>query len=222
MADPRWRTRLLALGLAASGVLLLLYNLGLVAAYSPIAQLILATVCGLAAGVLFAGFIRARQDWWRLIPAWTLVALGGMILSTALPAFDPRLSAALLFLGLAIAFGHIYLLDRHERWWALIPAGFMLVLGVVIGLSGHIAASELLAAILFAGMGGVFFALYFLGDRNRQWWALMPGTVLLVFGALAVASGQAEAGVVATWWPVVLIGFAVLVWSAPAARHRTN
>ncbi len=169
----------------------------------------------------FWGFLRAPQEWWRLIPAWTLVALGGMILTTALPTLDPRLSAALLFLGLAIAFGHIYLLERRERWWALIPAGFLLVLGVVIGLSSRITSSEQLAAILFAGMGGVFFALYIFGDRSRQWWALMPGTVLLVFGALAVASGQAEASFVSNWWPVVLIAIGVLVWFS-ARRPAVN
>lgn len=90
-------------------------------------------ICAALAGavVLFATFTRHVAEWWRLIPAWTLLALGGIVALTLLPGTE-RFMAALVFLGLACGFAHSYLLDR---WRALVgnhPGGFMSALGGVL------------------------------------------------------------------------------------------
>ncbi|MCB9147578.1 MAG: hypothetical protein H6641_02370 [Caldilineaceae bacterium] len=203
-----------SIGLVVSGIVLLLFNFDILAAFEPMAQYLLAAVAALA-GVIFLGaFASAPEHWWRLIPGWTLLALASMIFLSTLPNLDQRLTAALLFLGLALAFVHIYLLNRNERWWAIIPGGFMLILGIVIALSGVIVRIETLGALLFTGMGAVFFVLYGLGGRRRQWWALIPGSVLLIFGLFVFARNGADAGgqsAVMQWWPLILLLLGVII-----------
>jgi hypothetical protein len=128
------------------------------------------------------------------------------------------LVAAQVCAGLALAFGHIYLTARAERWWAILPGGFMLVLAVVVGASSYVAATETLAALLFIGLGLVFFLLYLLDGKRRQWWALIPGIVLVLFGVLALSAErvQQEGGLV-RWWPLVLVAVGLL-WGVQARR----
>lgn len=214
MNDPRLRLGAGAVVLIVAGTLLLLDNFGVLAAYQPLAQIVVAALSAVGALALFATFARARTDWWRLIPAWTLVALAAVILLTAWGTVEPGLLAAVLFVGLALGFTHVYLLDRRERWWAVIPGGFMLVLALVLGLGSRIDRTETLAALLFGGLGLVFFVLYLL-DRRRQWWALFPGSVLVVSALLAATTGQEGGRPWLRWWPVLLIVAGVLLgWRA--------
>lgn len=214
MFDQRTSGLFWSIGLVVSGIVLLLFNFDLLAAFEPMAQYLLAAIGALAGAIFFGAFASAPQHWWRLIPAWTLLALAGMIFLSTLSGLDQRLTAALLFLGLALAFVHIYLLERSERWWAIIPGGFMLVLGGVIALSGLLSRVETLGALLFTGMGAVFFALYALGGRRRQWWALIPGSVLLIFGLFVFSLDSAAdggQGAAMQWWPVILLLLGLII-----------
>ncbi len=206
-----------ALGLIGSGILLLVWTLGLLTAYEPWAQIIVALLLAVVGVGFFSGYFaarikEARAGWWRFIPAWTMVALAIMVLLSTLDPAPVELIAALLFWGLAAAFLHIYLLQRSEHWWALIPGGFMLVLGSVILLSTFTINITILGALLFAGMGGVFFALYALSGAARQWWSLIPGSVLLIFGLfILISAGEGNAQLM-RWWPllIILVGLGIL------------
>jgi hypothetical protein len=237
MSDSRVRSLVWSIALIGGGLVLLLFNFGVLDAFAPWPQVALAAIGVLAALGFFASFARSRQEWWRLIPAWTLVALSAIALISFVPGADPRWIAALVFVGLALGFGHIYLLARGDRWWAIIPGGFMLVLGLVVGLSSLITSLELLAALLFVGLGAVFFLLYLLGGKRRPWWALIPGGVLLVFGLLVLTAGRVEENTLLRWWPLVLIVVGLLaafgvrrkpppeklmVETAPRAKPRNN
>ena len=222
----RTNTWLWSAGLMVGGLVLLLFNLNGLARFEPLAQYILGGLTFAGGLGFFAGFIAAPTHWWRLIPGWTLLALALMIVATTLPAVGPQLTAALLFVGLAAAFAHIYLLRRHDNWWAIIPSGFMLVLAAVIVLSSTIARVETLGAILFSGLGAVFLALYLVTGRNTQWWALIPAAALLIFGLFIFTLSDALGGErndLLRWWPVLLIalGIAVGWWAArtPPARR---
>jgi hypothetical protein len=214
MAEQQSRTVVWSLSLILGGIVLLLFNFGLLDAYTPWPQAVLAGGCALAAAFFFIAFARHRQEWWRLLPAWTLTALASMALTVIFADVDRALIAAQVFGGLALAFGNIYLLARQERWWAILPGGFMLVLALVVGASRWINAVEVLAALLFGGLGLVFFLLYLLDQRRRQWWALIPGSVLLVFGALALTADSMQKGGFVRWWPLVLVAAGLLVWVA--------
>lgn len=213
MSTQQLRKRILAAGLCLSGILLLLFNFNMFERYEPGVQYLLAALAALAGFGMFASYASARQNWWRLIPGWILLALAGIIFLSTFPTGDARWSAALLFAGLGAAFFHIFLLRRAEFWWALIPAGFMWVLGGVIALSMVVTRVETLGAFLFGGIGLVFFSVYLLGDR-RQWWALMPGGILVFFGLFVLTwdqSADARPGALVQWWPLALIILGIVV-----------
>ncbi len=222
MTDSQGRAWAWSVSLVVGGIVLLLFNLGWLDVYAPWPQFLLAAGCGVAAAVFFAGFARDRQEWWRLLPAWTLASLATMAMTSTLANVDRALIAAQVFAGLALAFGHIYLPARAERWWAILPGGFMLVLAAVVGASSWVSTTDLLAALLFIGLGLVFFLLYLLDQKRRHWWALIPGSVLLVFGVIALSTGRmAEAGqavILVRWWPLALILAGLLVGLRPRRR----
>lgn len=213
--DNRTGYLIWAIALAAGGLVLLLFNLGVFVAYEPLLQYGLALLLGLGGLGFFASYFVERSRWWRLIPGWTLLALAGMLYLSTLETLDQRWTAILLFVGQAAAFAHIYLLDRIERWWAIIPGGFMFVLGAVIALSSRTTDPESLGAVLFTGMGTVFLLLYLLDRRRRPWWALIPGTVLVVFGLFVVPIEDRSQQAWWRWWPLLLIAAgAVAAWRA--------
>ncbi|NJN82374.1 MAG: YfhO family protein [Caldilineaceae bacterium] len=95
------------------------------------------------------------------------------------------------------------------------PGGFMFVLSLVIALSSVVERVETLGTLLFVGMGFVFFALYLLAGRRRQWWALIPGSVLTLFGFFIFALDREDGSVIWRWWPIALILLGVgLAWRA--------
>jgi len=215
MSDPRLRAILWAIVLMSSGVMLLLFEFGFLTPYTPLLQYILAGLFVFAALLFFGAFARTPAEWWRVIPGWMLLALAVLLVLSTL-AVDQRWLGAVVFGGLALAFGHVYLSDRIGRWWALIPGGFLFVLGLVIGLSAVLSV-EWLALLLFGGLGAVFFLIFLL--HRRQWWAVLPGGVLVVFAALAaVRSDDGQAAPILRWWPLLLIG-AGLVTALRARRQ---
>ena len=112
--------------------MLLLFEFGFLTPYTPLLQYILAGLFVFAAVLFFGAFARTPAEWWRVIPGWTLLALAVVLVLSTL-AVDQRWLGATVFGGLALAFTHVYVTDRAGRWWALIPGGFLLVLGLVIG-----------------------------------------------------------------------------------------
>lgn len=216
MSDPRLRAILWSIVLMGSGVLLLLFEFDLLTAFTPLLQYLLAALFVFAAILFFGAFARAAAEWWRVIPAWTLLALA-LVLVLSVLAVDQRWLGATVFGGLAMAFTHVYLTERNSRWWALIPGGFLLVLGLVIGVSAWDVAMEWLAFWLFGGLGAVFFLLFLL--HRRQWWAVLPGGVLVVFAALlAVRSDDGQTAPILRWWPLLLIAAGLM--TAFRARRR--
>lgn len=216
MEENRRNQLLWATALILAGTLLLLFNLDLLAAYEPTAQFVLAGLLSVGGVGFLLATIGRRAHWWRLMPGWTLLALAGMTLLATQPDIPRPLIAALLFVGLALAFAHVYLVARGEHWWAIIPGGFMLVLAGVISLSIFTVRLETLGAVLFVGMGLVFALVYLLGGQ-RHWWAVIPGMVLVLFGLLLyTVDRQTGDGAFTTfllrWWPIapILVG----IWLA--------
>lgn len=106
---------------------------------------------GLAFWVIF---VVRREFWWAIIPAGTLSTLALVaVLADHLPG---EVVGGVLFLGMAATFGLVYVLTGHEsrQRWALIPAGILGVLGVLLtlsmgGLINYVWALALIGAGLF-------------------------------------------------------------------------
>ena len=224
-SDNRVNNLIWGVLLSLAGIGLLLFNLDVFVQFEPYVQYGAAALLGLFALLFVGGYLSARENWWRLIPGWTLIALAAMVYLTTLPALDQRLTAGVLFVGQAIAFAHIYLLDRAERWWAIIPGGFMLMLGGTIALSSLTEDPAVLGTVLFIGLGAVFFLLYLLGQRWQLWWALVPGSVLVLLGLFLFSVGLGQQNLPLRLWPVLLplLG-AWLIWRAtrPLPSRKLN
>ncbi len=227
MGDSRGSQVIWAVVLILGGVLLLIFNYGLLAAYEPLAQWIAGGALALGGVGFFLSVARTPAAWWRLIPAWTLLALAGMVLLSTRADVGGPLIAAVLFWGLGLAFAHIYLRARTENWWAILPGGFLTVLGVVIALSGRVDSLRALGSVLFAGLGLVFLLLALAGGKLRHWWALVPGSILLLFGLFILGGGGVTGGGALRWWPVLAIVAGILIgWRAmrpaPAPKLEVN
>jgi hypothetical protein len=74
-------------------------------------------------------FLRNRQHWWALIPAYTLFVVGLMVGLIGLGILDDLLIPAYVMFAIAIPFFVIFARNR-QHWWALIPAGILTAIGI--------------------------------------------------------------------------------------------
>ncbi|UCC61604.1 MAG: hypothetical protein JSV36_12435 [Anaerolineae bacterium] len=74
-------------------------------------------------------FLRNRAQWWALIPAYVLLAIGVMVPLTETGVLDELLVPAYVMFVIAIPFFVVYARDRAQ-WWALIPGGILAVVGL--------------------------------------------------------------------------------------------
>jgi hypothetical protein len=170
MRSDWWRV-MAGLLIIVAGVLLLLEQIGWI------------TLEGTFWGTLFllggAAFFLAlwlgdRAEWWPLIPGGVMLAWG---LSTLLGNLGLAgwLVALIGMVGSALPFLYIFTRNRKTNWWALIPGGVLLLVGVATAL-GELVGGDWVATFVLLGIA-LAFALAFLMDR-RNWWALIPAGVL--------------------------------------------
>lgn len=98
-----------------------------------------------------------------------------------------------------------YALSGFRRWGWLFPAGVAGGLAVVLALATMGVDQPWMAAPLFVGLC-MPFAAAFLADRARNWWALIPGSIML-FLVLTVLLADGDRGV--TIGPLALLAIAV-------------
>jgi len=140
-----------------------------------------------------------REQWWALIPGFTLLGLATLI------GFGDRLGelGPALFLGsIGLSFAVIYLIRRGDFWWAIIPGGVLLSLALMLALSPYL-EGVVLPAILFLGMAVTFALVYLVSlGRERMTWALIPAGILGVMGILMFLS---LGGLINYIWALALI-----------------
>ena len=100
-------------------------------------------------------YLVRREFWWAIIPAGVLLTLAVMVSLTSSVSGDFMLGPAILFFGLAITFLLVYLLrsGAEHRAWALITAGVLGSIGLLLLLSLGNLLNYLGAAALIAGGG---------------------------------------------------------------------
>jgi hypothetical protein len=157
-----------------------------------------------ALSFLYLLFNDQTNNWWAAFPGFTLL---GLAVSSFLPDSLDSYGGLVFFAGISLAFWWVYFTDR-ERWWAIIPAGVLLTLGVVSVLEN--ATGTETGGSLFLGLGLTFLLVAVLPGGGSRTWALIPGTILLIFGAVI---GTPLFGFAQYFWPVILIilgGFFVI------------
>lgn len=147
--------------------------------------------------IFFYMLINNRENWWAAFPAFTLLGLSASsFLPKSLGAYD----SLVFFAGISLGFWWVYFTDR-ERWWAIIPAGILLTLGVVSAVN-HASGNLGTGGLFFLGLGLTFVLVALLPGGSSRSWALIPGAILLVFGALL---GTPYRGITNYLWPAILI-----------------
>ena len=91
---------------------------------------------GIATYVLFCvgfpfliGYLRNRLNWGLLIPAYVLFSVGFMVSLIGMGLLKNLLIPAYVMFCIAIPFLVVYFQNR-DHWWALIPSGIMMVIGI--------------------------------------------------------------------------------------------
>lgn len=184
--------------LVGGGLLFLLDSLGLF----TIGPLVWASIMALASAGFLAVFVGNRQHWWALIPGMTLAGIAALIfLGELAPGIANVLGGALILGSISLSFWVIYLLDR-ENWWAVIPGGTLATLALITILSDRW-GGELIAGLLFLGLGLTFLVVYFLPTpQGRMTWAIFPAGGLLLTGVIVSA---ATTSLLNFLWPLALI-----------------
>ncbi|MEJ2555084.1 MAG: hypothetical protein P8186_02385 [Anaerolineae bacterium] len=74
-------------------------------------------------------YLRDRAQWWALIPAYVLTAVGVMVALIERGVLNDLLVPAYVMFAIAIPFIAVYARDRRQ-WWSLIPGGIMTLIGL--------------------------------------------------------------------------------------------
>ena len=212
--NNNWWGLLLVLG----GLFFLVQNMGI---FPGLGSLLPIMLFG-AGGMFFLyWFLTDRaHNWWAAIPGCVLWGLAGTIfIDNVLPdIFDP-LSGPFFLASIGLGFLLVFL-SNLRNWWALIPAGVMMTIAAVAGISelnlNRFGIDE--GGIFFVGLGFTFLLLGLLrpGGANTRW-ALIPAAIMLVMGVLIATPFISLTGYL---WPLAMIvGGLALVWKNMIARQ---
>jgi len=163
--------------LVAGGALLLLQTLGI---FHGAWELTVALGFLFGAAAFTSVYVRNRNNWWALFPAFGMGFVGIAIMGdTLLPRLD---MGGMVFLGgLGLVFAFIYASNR-QHFWPIIPAGSLMTLGLITGLNELLPWSFNDGWIFFTGLALTFGFVWYETQRRAQW-ALV---VALILAALAV------------------------------------
>jgi hypothetical protein len=112
-----------------------------------------------------AVYVVRRENWWALIPGGVLTTTAVVaLISDSAPGAVP---GAVMMLGLAATFGLVSLVETPagRLRWALIPAGIMAAIGLLLLLQAAEWANVLVAVIM---IGAGIFAVVSGGKRRRE------------------------------------------------------
>ncbi len=145
----------------------------------------------LVAGVAFLiVFLRDNEQWWALIPGFSLLGLGTLVgMGLASGDLASKFGAPLFLGAIGLGFWAVYLV-RRENWWAIIPGGVLFSIAAMIGLEPFLGDTAMVG-VMFLGMALTFVLVALLPNpHGRMSWAFIPAGVLLILGVFMTASSM--------------------------------
>jgi len=150
-------------------------------------------------------YVRNRENWWALIPAYVLLAIAAMIGLTEWHILPDALIATYVLVAIALPFIVVFLRDR-TNWWALIPAYVLVVVGIMVALiDANVLGALMIPAYVMFAIAIPFFVVYL--SNPKEWWPLIPAGILAVIGSAFILS----AGAARYLGAVALIGAGVFI-----------
>jgi hypothetical protein len=182
--------------LIGAGVVALGQQMGYIQQFSdPQFWIWVFAIISLAAAVEYA--LSGWKQWGWLFPVGVFGGLA-LVITLAVNDVDSAAVASPLFFGLLIPFIAAYLTDRTRNWWALIPGGVMLFLGLTMLLVDSTGGEWV--GVMFLLMFALAFLMVYLTNRVRTW-ALL---VAYIFGVISLAPMLAAGGDTAAYFGSVL------------------
>ncbi|WP_426319886.1 hypothetical protein [Microbacterium sp. E-13] len=201
-----------------AGILLLLEATGVLS----VPSVLWATILVLASATFAWVYAADRASWWAAIPSAALLGAAIVTLLEMDPGGPGQWTEVPFLAVLSLGFWAVYLRDpRH--WWALIPAGMLLTVSVVTGVTATMSGA-VTGAIFLTGAAVTFALVAVLpGGASRRWWAWIPAGVLAI-GAIAVLLRAAEwITLLNALWPMALIvAGGILIWRALERRRMED
>lgn len=193
------RTLIIGGGIILLGVLILLQNLGL---FGSLAAALWAVIFAVAGAIFLSVFLRNAQHWWALIPGFTLLSVGAVVAVDSLfPQRADTLGGTLMLGGISLAFWAIYLV-RRTFWWAIIPAGVLSTLAILVSVDGG-RGDAAAGWLFFLGLALTFGLVGLLpGAERPQRWAFFPAGACLLLALIVFTGNSAFATFI---WPAALI-----------------
>jgi len=164
--------------LIAAGVLFMLQNLGIV----PQAAGLFWSFAFIIAGLGFLYWLYSdREQWWAVIPGFSLIGVGGVIGLSELGLDD--VGGAFILAMIGLSFWVVYAM-RRDFWWAIIPGGIMASLALLI-LVEPLLPADAPVGVMFLGFAATFLVLRYLPAEGADMrWALIPALIMGVMGLM--------------------------------------
>lgn len=173
-----WGLALLLMGVAFLG-----FNLGFLPQFD---EFLWAAFLGILSVLFFFTYFSSGiRAWGWLFPATILGALSAIVYLSS-TAINGDFLGAIFMAAVALPFWVAFFLDKNN-WWAIIPAGVISTITLIILLSATRMDGDLIGGIFMLGLGLVFIVIYLL--NREHWWALIPGGVIATIGFTALTSG---------------------------------
>lgn len=129
----------------------------------------------------------------RVVGGILLITLGILSLLSSLGIFVGGLDLfwALLFGAGGALFLYVFLSNR-EHWWAIIPGFVLISIGALIALERFVpqGIGDWGGMLVVSGIGFAFWAIYFV--KREHWWAIIPGSVMLIIAIIIGFSSTLE------------------------------
>jgi len=134
-------------------------------------------ILGIGGLAFLSVFLTDREHWWALFPAFGLFLGGSIIfLEQAYPWLSDDFGGVIALGGIGLVFLLIFI-TNIKNWWALIPAGVLLSLAVMLLLGFES------GGVFLIGLGLTFGVLGFVPtEHGRMRWAFIPAVVLILVG----------------------------------------
>jgi hypothetical protein len=196
------------------GVMALLDNLNVI----DFGEVFWAVIAFLGAIFFLSIYLQKRTHWWALVPGISLIGIGLTILvNWQVPEFGEVWGGAILLGGIGLSFFFLYLVD-HENWWAIIPAGIMVSIGIAAGIE-QTYGDRFGLGLFFLGMGLTFALLPLLPTPpGKMGWAWATALILAALGAIFMFTTGEKLSYLG---PLVLIviGIALVIKSLVGSRQ---
>ncbi len=96
-----------------------------------------------------AVYFQNRHHWWALIPAYVLICVVGLIFFEGWLLVEELIAPYIMFTS-GLPFFVVYFYDT-SNWWALIPGGIMVGIGLIVLMSSTLAS--LILPLILVGSG---------------------------------------------------------------------